>query len=99
MIPFSQSQSMPLVLGLCDLHQCLNRKKIMKGCLFVSGRMLDILHTKGERGYLVFLESLELYYPDLYKMVTGKEPTRRCSSIVGKSPLHGVLITLRNNKR
>lgn len=56
--------------------------------MFGVGRLLDILHTKGQRGYLVFLESLELYYPDLYKMVTGKEPTRRCSSIVGKSPLY-----------
>lgn len=60
--------------------------------MLVSGRLLDILHTKGERGYLVFLESLELYYPDLYKMVTGKEPTRRCSSIVGKSPVQKTLL-------
>lgn len=52
--------------------------------VYVSGRLLDILHTKGERGYVVFLESLELYYPDLYKLVTGKEPTRRCSTIVGE---------------
>ncbi|KAJ8251127.1 hypothetical protein GJAV_G00217580 [Gymnothorax javanicus] len=47
-----------------------------------TGRLLDILHTKGQRGYVVFLESLEFYYPDLYKRVTGKEPTRRFSTIV-----------------
>ncbi|XP_056390314.1 caspase recruitment domain-containing protein 11 [Hyla sarda] len=47
-----------------------------------SGRLLDILHTKGQRGYVVFLESLEFYYPELYKLVTGKEPTRRFSTIV-----------------
>lgn len=53
------------------------------------GRLLDILHTKGQRGYVVFLESLEFYYPELYKLVTGKEPTRRFSTIVGKlGPLH-----------
>lgn len=46
---------------------------------------MDILRRKGERGYVVFLESLEFYYPDLYKMVTGKEPTRRFSTIVGES--------------
>ncbi|MCJ8746439.1 hypothetical protein PDJAM_G00141820 [Pangasius djambal] len=60
-----------------------------------AGRLLDILHTKGERGYLVFLESLELYYPDLYKMVTGKEP-RRCSSIVVEEGPEGLTQFLMN---
>lgn len=49
---------------------------------------MDILHTKGQRGYVVFLESLEFYYPELYKLVTGKEPTRRFSTIVGKWLCH-----------
>lgn len=53
----------------------------------LSGRLLDILHTKGERGYVAFLESLEFYYPDLYKLVTGKEPTRRFSTIVGEAKI------------
>lgn len=35
---------------------------------------------------MVFLESLEFYYPELYKLVTGKEPTRRFSTIVGEWP-------------
>lgn len=53
------------------------------------GRLLDILHTKGERGYVAFLESLEFYYPDLYKLVTGNEPTRRFSTIVGENSAMG----------
>ncbi|XP_076865318.1 caspase recruitment domain-containing protein 11 isoform X2 [Brachyhypopomus gauderio] len=61
-----------------------------------AGRLLDILHTKGERGYVVFLESLELYYPDLYKMVTGKEPTRRCASIVVEEGHEGLTQFLMN---
>uniref|UniRef100_A0A8C5CWC3 CARD domain-containing protein n=1 Tax=Gadus morhua TaxID=8049 RepID=A0A8C5CWC3_GADMO len=44
-------------------------------------RLLDILHTKGERGVVSFLESLEFHYPELYKRVTGKEPTPRFSTI------------------
>ncbi|XP_051573713.1 caspase recruitment domain-containing protein 11-like [Myxocyprinus asiaticus] len=61
-----------------------------------AGRLLDILHTKGERGYVVFLESLELYYPDLYKLITGKEPTRRCSSIVVEEGQEGLIQFLMN---
>ncbi|KAA0705471.1 Caspase recruitment domain-containing protein 11 CARD-containing MAGUK protein 1 [Triplophysa tibetana] len=64
--------------------------------VFMSGRLLDILHTKGERGYVVFLESLELYYPDLYKLVTGKEPTRRCSTIVVEEGQEGLIQFLMN---
>lgn len=59
-----------------------------------SGRLLDILHTKAERGYVAFLESLEFYYPDLYKLVTGKDPTRRFSTIVGKTEQTCCITTL-----
>lgn len=51
----------------------------------LSGRLLDILRTKGDLGYVAFLESLEFYYPELYKLVTGKDPTRRFSTI-GEAP-------------
>lgn len=61
-----------------------------------TGRLLDILHTKGERGYVVFLESLEFYYPDLYKLVTGKEPTRRFSTIVVEEGHEGLTQFLMN---
>uniref|UniRef100_A0A8D0CIG1 Caspase recruitment domain family member 11 n=1 Tax=Scleropages formosus TaxID=113540 RepID=A0A8D0CIG1_SCLFO len=61
-----------------------------------AGRLLDILHTKGQRGYVVFLESLEFYYPDLYKLVTGKEPTRRFSTIVVEEGHEGLTQFLMN---
>ncbi|XP_069066062.1 caspase recruitment domain-containing protein 11 [Pleurodeles waltl] len=61
-----------------------------------SGRLLDILHTKGHRGYVVFLESLEFYYPELYKLVTGKEPTRRFSTIVVEEGHEGLTHFLMN---
>ncbi|XP_023685756.1 caspase recruitment domain-containing protein 11 [Paramormyrops kingsleyae] len=61
-----------------------------------AGRLLDILHTKGRRGYVVFLESLEFYYPDLYKLVTGKEPTRRFSTIVVEEGHEGLTQFLMN---
>ncbi|XP_053326679.1 caspase recruitment domain-containing protein 11 [Spea bombifrons] len=61
-----------------------------------SGRLLDILHTKGQRGYIVFLESLEFYYPELYKLVTGKEPTRRFSTIVVEEGHEGLTHFLMN---
>ncbi|CAB1428757.1 unnamed protein product [Pleuronectes platessa] len=59
-------------------------------------RLLDILHTKGERGYVAFLESLEFYYPDQYKLVTGKEPTRRFSTIVVEEGHEGLTQFLMN---
>uniref|UniRef100_A0A8C4FRS8 Caspase recruitment domain family member 11 n=1 Tax=Denticeps clupeoides TaxID=299321 RepID=A0A8C4FRS8_9TELE len=61
-----------------------------------SGRLLDILHTKGQRGYVVLLESLEFYYPDLYKLVTGKDPTRRFSTIVVEEGHEGLTQFLMN---
>ncbi|XP_043945038.1 caspase recruitment domain-containing protein 11 isoform X2 [Protopterus annectens] len=61
-----------------------------------AGHLLDILHTKGQRGYVVFLESLEFYYPELYKLVTGKEPTRRFSTIVVEEGHEGLTQFLMN---
>lgn len=46
--------------------------------------LLDILQRTGHKGYVAFLESLELYYPQLYRKVTGKEPTRVFSVIIGE---------------
>lgn len=57
-------------------------------CL-VAGALLDILQRTGHRGYVAFLESLELYYPQLYQKVTGKEPARVFSMIIGKGGAHG----------
>uniref|UniRef100_A0A8C5CEV3 CARD domain-containing protein n=1 Tax=Gadus morhua TaxID=8049 RepID=A0A8C5CEV3_GADMO len=59
-------------------------------------RLLDILHTKGERGVVSFLESLEFHYPELYKRVTGKEPTPRFSTIVVEEGQEGLTQFLMN---
>uniref|UniRef100_A0A672YAC4 Caspase recruitment domain family, member 11 n=1 Tax=Sphaeramia orbicularis TaxID=375764 RepID=A0A672YAC4_9TELE len=61
-----------------------------------TSRLLDILQTKGERGYVAFLESLEFYYPDLYKLITGNEPTRRFSTIVVEEGHEGLTHFLMN---
>uniref|UniRef100_A0A146YQB4 Caspase recruitment domain family member 11 n=1 Tax=Fundulus heteroclitus TaxID=8078 RepID=A0A146YQB4_FUNHE len=61
-----------------------------------TSRLLDILRTKGERGYVAFLESLEFYYPELYKSVTGKDPTRRFSTIVVEEGQEGLTQFLMN---
>ncbi|KAL4624414.1 caspase recruitment domain-containing protein 11-like [Arapaima gigas] len=61
-----------------------------------AGILLDILHTKGQRGYVVFLESLEFYYPELYKLVTGNAPTRRFSTIVVEEGHEGLTQFLMN---
>lgn len=49
----------------------------------LSGVLLDILQRTGQKGFVAFLESLELYYPHLYKKITGKEPSRVFSAIIG----------------
>lgn len=56
----------------------------------MAGVLLDILQRTGHKGYVAFLESLELYYPQLYKKVTGKEPTRVFSMIIGEEGTPGM---------
>uniref|UniRef100_A0A4W5Q843 Caspase recruitment domain family member 9 n=1 Tax=Hucho hucho TaxID=62062 RepID=A0A4W5Q843_9TELE len=46
------------------------------------GVLLDILQRTGLKGYVAFLESLELDYPRLYRKITGKEPARVFSILV-----------------
>ena len=48
------------------------------------GALLDILQRTGHKGYVAFLESLELDYPRLYHKITGKEPARVFSILVGE---------------
>ncbi|XP_061867248.1 caspase recruitment domain-containing protein 9 isoform X2 [Colius striatus] len=60
-----------------------------------AGVLLDILQRTGRKGFEAFLESLELYYPQLYKKVTGKEPSRVFSMIIdtaGESGLSQLLM-------
>ncbi|XP_063041227.1 caspase recruitment domain-containing protein 11 isoform X2 [Engraulis encrasicolus] len=88
-------------LRQCKVIDEQDEDEVLHSLLLVSkvnrtGRLLDILRKKGERGYVVFLESLEFYYPDLYKMVTGKEPTRRFSTIVVEEGQEGLTQFLMN---
>ncbi|XP_042360139.1 caspase recruitment domain-containing protein 11 isoform X2 [Plectropomus leopardus] len=88
-------------LRQCKVLDEQDEDEILNSMLLVSkanrtSRLLDILHTKGERGYVVFLESLEFYYPDLYKLVTGKDPTRRFSTIVVEEGHEGLTQFLMN---
>lgn len=59
-------------------------KRIEYPVAIISGVLLDILQRTGHKGFEAFLESLELYYPQLYKKITGKEPSRVFSMIIGK---------------
>ncbi|XP_025918141.1 caspase recruitment domain-containing protein 9 isoform X2 [Apteryx rowi] len=60
-----------------------------------AGVLLDILQRTGRKGFEAFLESLELYYPQLYKKITGKDPSRVFSMIIdtaGESGLSQLLM-------
>ncbi|XP_035511613.1 caspase recruitment domain-containing protein 11 isoform X2 [Morone saxatilis] len=88
-------------LRQCKVLDEQDEDEILNSMLLVSkanrtSRLLDILHTKGERGYVAFLESLEFYYPDLYKLVTGNDPTRRFSTIVVEEGHEGLTQFLMN---
>ncbi|XP_076607659.1 caspase recruitment domain-containing protein 11 [Chaetodon auriga] len=88
-------------LRQCKVLDEQDEDEILNSMLLVSkanrtSRLLDIVHTKGERGYVAFLESLEFYYPDLYKLVTGKDPTRRFSTIVVEEGHEGLTQFLMN---
>uniref|UniRef100_A0AAQ5ZYS7 Caspase recruitment domain family, member 11 n=1 Tax=Amphiprion ocellaris TaxID=80972 RepID=A0AAQ5ZYS7_AMPOC len=88
-------------LRQCKVLDEQDEDEILNSMLLVSkanrtSRLLDILHTKGERGYVAFLESLEFYYPDPYKLVTGKDPTRRFSTIVVEEGHEGLTHFLMN---
>lgn len=56
-----------------------------------AGVLLDILQRTGQKGFEAFLESLELYYPQLYKKITGKDPSRVFSLILGNARIGGEL--------
>ncbi|XP_063000598.1 caspase recruitment domain-containing protein 9 [Elgaria multicarinata webbii] len=61
-----------------------------------TGVLLDILQRTGQKGFVAFLESLELYYPQLYKKITGEDPTRVFSMIIdtaGESSLTELLMS------
>ncbi|XP_051893056.1 caspase recruitment domain-containing protein 9 [Pristis pectinata] len=70
-----------------DPNLVIRRRKV--------GMLLDILQRTGRKGYIAFLESLELYYPDLYRKITGQDPSRTFSVILdagGESSLTQLLM-------
>ncbi|XP_027725301.1 caspase recruitment domain-containing protein 9 isoform X2 [Vombatus ursinus] len=83
------------VINLDDEEQVLNDPNLVIRKRKV-GVLLDILQRTGHKGYVAFLESLELYYPQLYKKVTGKEPTRVFSMIIDASGESGLTQLLMN---
>ncbi|XP_058928875.1 caspase recruitment domain-containing protein 9 isoform X1 [Kogia breviceps] len=78
------------VLGPDDEEQVLSDPSLVTRKRKV-GVLLDILQRTGHKGYVAFLESLELYYPQLYRKVTGKEPTRVFSMIIDASGESGLM--------
>lgn len=56
---------------------------VMTVFLRPPGALLDILQRTGVKGYTAFLESLELDYPQLYTRITGKEPNKTFSILIG----------------
>ncbi|KAG7272116.1 hypothetical protein CRUP_008296, partial [Coryphaenoides rupestris] len=83
------------VLDEQDEDEILNSMLLASKAIRTS-RLLDILHGKGERGIVSFLESLEFHYPELYKKVTGQEPTPRLSTIVVEEGHEGLTQFLMN---
>ncbi|XP_027742966.1 caspase recruitment domain-containing protein 9 isoform X2 [Empidonax traillii] len=61
-----------------------------------AGVLLDILQRTGHKGFEAFMESLELYYPQLYKKITGKEPSRVFSMIIDTAGEAGLSQLLMN---
>ncbi|KAJ7992610.1 hypothetical protein DPEC_G00280470 [Dallia pectoralis] len=55
-----------------------------------AGRLIDILHGRGQRGLQAFMESLEFYHPEQYTQLTGKQPTHRCSIILDEEGPEGL---------
>ncbi|XP_061495045.1 caspase recruitment domain-containing protein 10 [Rhineura floridana] len=55
-----------------------------------TGLLMDILRSRGKRGYEAFLESLEFYYPEHFTHLTGKQPVQRCSMILDEEGPEGL---------
>lgn len=74
-------------LRQCKVLNCDDEEQIFNDPNLVVrrrkvGALLDILQRTGHKGYVAFLESLELDYPQLYRKITGKEPARVFSILV-----------------
>ncbi|XP_055509919.1 caspase recruitment domain-containing protein 14 isoform X1 [Leucoraja erinacea] len=69
------------VIGETDEEEILFAPHLKHRCMR-TGYMLDLLRTRGKKGGVAFLESLGFYNPEIYTSITGKEPTKDCSSIL-----------------
>ncbi|XP_078387719.1 caspase recruitment domain-containing protein 11-like [Cetorhinus maximus] len=88
-------------LRQCKVIDEEDEDEVLRSHLLISrraraSRLLDILRSRGNRGYEAFLESLELYYAELYKLITGKEPTRCCSVLIVEEGYEGLTQFLMN---
>uniref|UniRef100_H3A3N9 Caspase recruitment domain family member 10 n=1 Tax=Latimeria chalumnae TaxID=7897 RepID=H3A3N9_LATCH len=77
------------VIDVHDEDEVLNSHKYASR-INRTGRLMDILRTRGKRGCEAFLESLEFYYPEHYTRLTGREPTQRCSMILDEEGPEGL---------
>ncbi|XP_078081719.1 caspase recruitment domain-containing protein 14 [Mustelus asterias] len=83
------------VLGETDEEEILFAPHLKHRCMR-TGYMLDLLRTRGKKGGVAFLESLGFYNPEIYTLITGKEPTRDCSSILVEKGNLGLIQFLMN---
>ncbi|XP_067914346.1 caspase recruitment domain-containing protein 14 isoform X2 [Heterodontus francisci] len=83
------------VIGETDEEEILFAPHLKHRCMR-TGYMLDLLRTRGKKGGVAFLESLGFYNPEIYTLITGKEPTRDCSSILVEKGNLGLIQFLMN---
>ncbi|XP_067860204.1 caspase recruitment domain-containing protein 14 isoform X2 [Heptranchias perlo] len=83
------------VIGETDEEEILFAPHLKHRCMR-TGYMLDLLRTRGKKGGVAFLESLGFYNPEIYTLITGKEPTRDCSSILDEKGNLGLIQFLMN---
>uniref|UniRef100_A0A4W3KGX4 Caspase recruitment domain family member 14 n=1 Tax=Callorhinchus milii TaxID=7868 RepID=A0A4W3KGX4_CALMI len=72
-----------LVITETDEEEILFGPHLKHRCMR-TGYLLDLLRSRGKKGGVAFLESLGFYNPEIYTLITGEEPTRECSSMLGK---------------
>ncbi|XP_032891428.1 caspase recruitment domain-containing protein 11-like [Amblyraja radiata] len=83
------------VIGETDEEEILFAPHLKHRCMR-TGYMLDLLRTRGKKGGVAFLESLGFYNPEIYTSITGKEPTKDCSSILDEKGNLSLIQSLMN---
>uniref|UniRef100_A0A7M4FRI2 Caspase recruitment domain family member 10 n=1 Tax=Crocodylus porosus TaxID=8502 RepID=A0A7M4FRI2_CROPO len=82
-------------LRQCRVIDEQDEEEVLSSCRFPcksnrTGHLIDILRSRGKRGYEAFLESLEFYYPEQFIRLTGREPAQRCSMILDEEGPEGL---------